>query len=51
MPTFLLTTFSKNEKVDLLKAEKNELRKLIPILVQRQRNQRRGPWPRKSKGK
>jgi hypothetical protein len=51
MPIFLLTVFAKNEKADLSKAEKNELRKLIPLLVQSYRNQRRAPWPRKSKPK
>ncbi len=35
----------------LSKSEKNELRKLIPVLVQSYQNQRRAPWPRKSKEK
>ena len=51
MPIFLLTVFARNEKADLSKLEKNELRKLIPILVQSYRNQRRAPWARKAKGK
>lgn len=50
LPIFLLTVFSKNEKIDLSKAEKNELRKLIPILVQSYQR-KRAPWPRKSKAK
>jgi hypothetical protein len=51
LPIFLLTVFSKNEKVDLSKSEKNELRKLIPTLVQSYQQRKRAPWPRKSKGK
>jgi hypothetical protein len=51
MPIFLLTVFAKNEKTDLSKPEKNELRKLIPILVQSYRNPGRAAWPRKAKGK
>jgi hypothetical protein len=51
MPIFLPTVFAKNEKTDLSKPEKNELRKLIPILVQSYRNQRRAPWPQKAKVK
>jgi hypothetical protein len=51
MPIFLLTVFSKNEKTDLSKAEKNELRNLIPILVQSYQKHRRAPWPRKPKRK
>jgi hypothetical protein len=51
MPIFLLTVFSKNEKVDLSKSEKNELRKLIPILVQGCQKNKRTLWPRKEKTK
>ena len=32
-PLFLLTVYSKNQKANLTKAERNEFRKLIPILV------------------
>jgi len=49
MPIFLLTVFAKNEKTDLSRSEKNELSKLISILVQSYRNQGRARWPRKQK--
>jgi len=32
-PLFLLTVYSKNQKANLTKAERNEFQKLIPILV------------------
>src|SRR5438105_4484211 len=34
MPIFLLSIFPKNVRVDISQADKNELRRLIPILVQ-----------------
>ena len=34
LPIFLLSMFPKNAKVDLSPEEKNEMRRLIPILVQ-----------------
>ena len=40
VPIFLLTVFSKNEKVDLSKAEKNQLRKLIPFSLRVIKNTR-----------
>ncbi len=33
LPLFLLTVFAKNEKANLTKAERNEMRKLVPLLV------------------
>lgn len=33
MPLFLLTIFSKNEKINLSKAERNQLKKLVKELV------------------
>ena len=33
LPLFLLNVFTKNEKSDLSKAERNELKKLLPRLV------------------
>ena len=32
-PLFLLTVYAKNQKGNLTKAERNELKKLVPILV------------------
>lgn len=32
-PLFLLTVYAKNEKANLTKAERNELKKLVPLLV------------------
>lgn len=32
-PLFLLTVYSKNQKANLSKAERNEFKKLVPILV------------------
>ena len=40
MPIVLISLFRKNEKADLSQAEKNELRKLMPILVQTYRGRR-----------
>ena len=34
MPLFLLTMFGKNEQANLSKAERNELAKLVNILVE-----------------
>jgi hypothetical protein len=34
LPLFLLTVFAKNEKANLNKAERNEMRKLLPRLVE-----------------
>ena len=33
MPLFLLTAFGKNEKANLLKAERNELAKFVNLLA------------------
>ncbi len=33
IPLFLLTVFGKNDKSNLTKAEKNELSKLIPLIL------------------
>lgn len=33
LPLFLLTVYAKNQKADLTKAERNEWKKLIPVLV------------------
>jgi len=33
MPLFLLTLFGKNEKLNLTKAEQNDLAKFIPMLI------------------
>ena len=33
LPLFLLTLYPKNQKANLTKAERNEFRKLVPILV------------------
>jgi len=33
LPLFLLTAFAKDEKVDLTKAERNEMKNLLPRLV------------------
>lgn len=38
MPLYLLTVFGKGEKVDLTRAEKNELAKLVKSLVRSRRN-------------
>jgi hypothetical protein len=32
-PLFLLTVYSKNQKANLTKAERNDLKKLVPLLV------------------
>ena len=32
-PLFLLTLFAKNQKANLTRAERNELKKLVPLLV------------------
>ena len=32
-PLFLLTLFAKNQKANLTSAERNELKKLVPLLV------------------
>jgi mRNA-degrading endonuclease RelE of RelBE toxin-antitoxin system len=32
-PVFLLTVYAKNQKGDLTKAERNELKQLVPLLV------------------
>lgn len=34
LPLFLLNVFAKNEKANLTKAERNEIRKLVPRLVE-----------------
>ncbi len=34
VPLFLLSVFSKNEKINLSKTEKNELAKLVKVLIQ-----------------
>ncbi|MBV8732243.1 MAG: type II toxin-antitoxin system RelE/ParE family toxin [Acidobacteriia bacterium] len=33
LPVFLLTVYAKNQKANLTKAERNELRQLVPLLV------------------
>jgi len=33
LPLFLLTVYSKNQKANLTKAERNEFKKLVPLLV------------------
>ena len=33
MPLYLLTVFAKNERVDLSQAERNELAKLVEVLI------------------
>jgi mRNA-degrading endonuclease RelE of RelBE toxin-antitoxin system len=33
LPVFLLTVYSKNQKANLTKADRNELKKLVPVLV------------------
>ena len=33
LPIFMLNVFAKNQKANLSKAERNELRRLIPVLV------------------
>lgn len=40
IPVFLLSIFSKNEKVNLTQAERNELKSLIPELVRSYRKRR-----------
>lgn len=35
IPLYLLTVFAKNERVDLSQAERNELAKLVEILIKR----------------
>lgn len=32
-PVFLLTVYAKNQKANLTKAERSELKKLVPVLV------------------
>ncbi len=34
LPVFLLAAYSKNEKATLSKAERNAMKKLVPILVE-----------------
>ena len=34
-PLLLLTVYAKNQKANLSKAERNELKKLVPLLVRR----------------
>ena len=34
MPLYLLTLFAKNEQANISKAERNELAKLVDVLVQ-----------------
>lgn len=41
MPLFALTAFAKNERVDLSRAEHNELRQLCKLLVETYRGARR----------
>ena len=33
LPVFLLTLYAKNQKATLTKAERNEFKKLVPLLV------------------
>ncbi len=40
IPLFLLNVFAKNEKANLTKAERNELRSLVGILVEGYRGRR-----------
>jgi hypothetical protein len=42
MPILLITMYPKNVKRDLSQAEKNELKKLIPVLVSTYKSRRRG---------
>jgi hypothetical protein len=37
LPLFLLNVFAKNEKANLTRAERNEIKKLLPRLVARYR--------------
>jgi len=34
MPLYLLTLFAKNERANIIKAERNDLAKLVDVLVQ-----------------
>jgi len=34
LPVFLLAAYAKNEKANLSKAERNAMKKLVPILVE-----------------
>jgi hypothetical protein len=40
LPVFLLAAYAKNEKANLSKAEKNAMKKLVPILFQGYLNRR-----------
>ena len=40
MPIYLLTVFAKNQKANLSKAERNQLRKLTALLVEAQESRR-----------
>ena len=42
MPILLITMYPKSAKRDLSQAEKNELKKLIPVLVSTYKSRRRG---------
>ena len=41
-PLLLLTVYAKNQKANLTKAERNDLKKLVPILI---RNYAKGGLP------
>ena len=42
MPILLITMYPKSAKRDLSQAEKNELKKLIPVLVSTYKSRRKG---------
>ena len=42
MPVFLLTVYAKNQKANLTKAERNEWKRLVPLLVQAYGQRRQG---------
>lgn len=42
LPVFLLTVYAKNQKGNLTKAERNEWKQLVPLLVQTYGQRRRG---------
>jgi len=42
LPIFLLGAFAKNVKVDLTPEERNEMRRLVPVLVRAYEETRRG---------
>jgi hypothetical protein len=42
VPLFLLSAYGKNQKENLTQAERNELKRLVPLLVAGYRNGRRG---------